>query len=272
MARKMCVQIKGGLGNQLFQIVGLLHFSRELNFDPHYEINRYLRFSNRNLSIENIAKKLEIPRLINLHRPIYFSSMKEVSEFQFSSLKHNRPITFGNVILDGYFQHPEYLKNIYHELMPILAEECQKSLVSNCDCDLDHVTLHIRRGDYLKEENLNTFGVLNDSYFINILTKHSGAHIRIASDSAVNPNIIPKNAKNVEILGPNLSPWELLSYLANPRTLVMSNSSLSWWGAHIGLFLNPELKVISPETWFKKIPAAQVLINPAWERVPAAWM
>lgn len=131
------------------------------------------------------------------------------------------------------------------------------------------VALHVRRGDYMNEANINLFGrVCTQAYFekaINILNKKvQNPHYFIFSNDIawVKKNLALEKATFVNHnLGVN--SWKDMCLMSECKHNIISNSTFSWWGAWLNnhqdkivispsRFLNNELSTdVYPDDWLK---------------------
>jgi hypothetical protein len=177
------------------------------------------------------------------------------------------------VSIDGYFQNPAYLEPNKNKILSTIIKIAQrKNGIKPCECQMIHVSVHIRRGDYLLEINAQQFGVLSDEYFNLRFSELTSHHIKVLSDSKLYEDKfkIPASSK-IEFARTDSSAWETLSEMIASDILIISNSSLSWWGAKAGTFANPEMIVISPDLWFKGHTASNQLICDDWITKKTLW-
>lgn len=179
----------------------------------------------------------------------------------------------------GYFQSYRYLLPLKDtRLNPNTLLPRQESSTGARDL-LDFgrqerpVVIHIRRGDYWRVTH--TLGVLTGHYFRRALKMVREAGIKapavLISDSEHEMrDILGYFEEPVKLLKtpPEIDPGELLAFMSHGSSHILSNSSLSWWGAVLAS--KPEA-VIAPEPWFKNPAEGQPrhLLLPNWLRCPA---
>jgi hypothetical protein len=90
--------------------------------------------------------------------------------------------------------------------------------------------LHVRRGDFTKLKD--TFGVLSSAYYASNVNNSLPVYI-CTDDEALVPEIaLATNA--IFVFGPNdLNPIQTLKFMSEATSLIMSNSTLSWWGGFL---------------------------------------
>lgn len=219
----------GQLGNQMFQYAALRGISYENGYD--YFI------PNNNLEFYKIFKI-----------PIKFGefnySVIEQSGFEFDNfLYYNCP---DNMDLYGYFQSEKYFKNVENIIKneyvfdENIYKLCHHYLKTYGGDEL--ISLHVRRGDYLKEIN---FVNLPTSYYfsaINLLPKRK---ILVFSD-------------DIEWCKTQFNTSEFVFIETNNKVIdlclmtmchyhIIANSSFSWWGS----WLSKSKQTISPSKWFQ---------------------
>ncbi len=95
----------------------------------------------------------------------------------------------------------------------------------------DHFqVLHVRRGDF---NNLkNTFGVLSPEYYARNMDRSLPTYI-CTDDEARAPDV-QLATEAISVFGPgDLNPIQTLKLMSQASSVVMSNSTLSWWGGFL---------------------------------------
>jgi hypothetical protein len=266
------VQLKGGLGNQLFQYA----MGRRLSFihkvplkldiswyqtspDRTYDLNHFniVEEIATKAEIDYLVKKADRFRLMNKFRPYYKRIyIKEQEYFRFDP---NLIKIHKDVYLEGYWQNEKYFKDIEDTIRQefTIKDKLDKENKSIADliCNNEAVSLHIRRGDYVLNPATNQIhGVcLLDYYYnsINQLTKIThNPHFFIFSDDFewVRTNLELKYPFTIVTNnGPEKSYYDLaLMSMCNYH--IIANSSFSWWGSW--LCNNPRKIVFWPHKWF----------------------
>jgi hypothetical protein len=263
------VKLIGGLGNQLFQYALGRHIAEiqntELFLDltefETYDLHKYALFG---LNVkENFATKDEINAL-----PVY----KE-KHFHFDSEFKNIP---NDILLKGYWQTEKY----FVDIRDIIREECSlKKSAEGKDKEvlqdimaLSSVSLHIRRGDYVKNTYANQILISADLEYYNQCVEHitksvDDCHFFIFSDD---PAWVKENLKlsyPVTFVDHNdaNTNYEDLRLMSFCKHNIICNSSFSWWGAWLNK--NPEKIVCAPKKWFSdetKYIDSKDLVPEAW--------
>lgn len=176
-------------------------------------------------------------------------------------------------LLIGYFQSYMWTDNekIRLNLLNIRLKKystdfmfLQQKILSD-----DPVVVHVRRGDYLKE---NEFGVLSDQYYKFALVKLADEtnikKIWLFTDSHETVlSSLPETFRSKIYVVPNdrISPSETLELMRYGSAYIIANSSFSWWGAY--LRKNQHAPVYAPMKWFKGMDDPHQLLPPDWRIV-----
>ncbi|OGF26067.1 hypothetical protein A2303_04680 [Candidatus Falkowbacteria bacterium RIFOXYB2_FULL_47_14] len=264
------VKIQGGLGNQLFQYAAGKNLATKNNTPHKLDITEYddknnqRRYRLNNFLIEeNIATREEIARY-------RISGWQKIADrlkprfqrkyIQYLGYKFNEDILKiknKNLYFDGYWQSEKYFSDMENDIrkefkLKIPLEKKFPDLLSVFD--ENSISLHIRRGDYLKEKISSIYGLLPPEYYYRALT--------VLTSKIKNPNIfvfsddIPWTKKNLTLPHSTifisrykkLEDYEELILMSRCQHNIIANSSFSWWGAWLNE--NPKKIVIAPRKWF----------------------
>lgn len=186
---------------------------------------------------------------------------------------HYTPIPYSpGMMLVGYFQSERY----FDKQLIIKAFQPNKHIQEHLNelketFDIDNaVSLHVRRGDYLKLEDHHP--VLPIEYYIAAVEQFPGREIAIFSDDTdwckqvLCQALAPYCTDAVVVKGEN----ETIDMygMARCKDHIIANSSFSWWSAYLGV--NPGRRVIVPKQWFGKAYAdvnTDDLIPEGWELI-----
>ncbi|MBQ4002662.1 MAG: alpha-1,2-fucosyltransferase, partial [Bacteroidaceae bacterium] len=162
------IKMTGGLGNQMFIYALYLRMksrypktwidlSDMVHYKVHhgYEMNRVFRLPHTEICLPQWLKKaLEF---------LFFRTILERHEH--GSLRHyDGKILWPLVYYKGFYQNLAYLEGHEEEIRRAftfdmeLASQQNKALASQIDAEPNSVSLHIRRGDYLKPEHYKAVG------------------------------------------------------------------------------------------------------------------
>lgn len=238
------IDIKGGLGNQLFQYA----YGRSL-----IKKNKKVLF---NISFfEEILKDTSRPFLLkkfNIPESIIFINKKENILTKLSKKIYSK--LSGNYNL---FQSEKYFKSIEQiirneitlkEPLSPAAQELAEQIKSNSNS----VSIHIRRGDYVANPKTNKYhGTCNLSYYeyaiLKITKLISSPVFFIFSDDI---NWVKENLKvdtAIYVSNPNLNECEELILMSYCKHNIIANSTFSWWGAWLNQ--NSNKIVMAPKQW-----------------------
>lgn len=270
------VKLIGGLGNQMFQYAlgrHLAHINHtELKLDisgfHDYKLHAY-SLGHFNI-VENFATKEEVARFQKyrrkrgkkwfLYNRLIANERKYIEEKQF----HFDPRILEikeEAYLDGYWQTEKYFKDSAHI---IRKEAIVKTTLQGKDAAVakeieatTSVMVHIRRGDYVTNEQTNEYhGTCGLDYYhkaIELMSeKVHNPHFFIFSDDHewVKNNIVLEYPVTYVDHNKADKNYEDLRLMSLCKHQIIANSSFSWWGAWLNQ--NPEKIVIAPSRWFSK--------------------
>jgi GR25 family glycosyltransferase involved in LPS biosynthesis len=248
----LSVRIKGGLGNQMFQIATLYAAAKDNNMDP-------------------IVEKVKVsPGSIS--RPTYWDTVfshvntsKSLQSYKFNIMKepnmsYNKIRVPHNVhiMMDGYFQSPKYFDNHRNVILELFKlpnnimkniEKVKNDIISKFEEIRPIVSVHVRRGDYLKLKHV--YNILDMDYYNNAMSQFNDCNFVVFSEDITwckenfkNENIYfieEQNHMNIN----DVTEMYLMSMFDHN---IIANSSFSWWGAWMNN--NPCKKVIAPKNWY----------------------
>jgi len=130
------------------------------------------------------------------------------------------------------------------------------------------VSLHVRRGDYVKNPQvLKEFGICSIDYYKRAI-KHiedsvdSPTYFVFSDDLAWVKKNLPVGEKVVYIQGENITDTEELTLMSKCKHNIIANSTFSWWGAWLNQ--NSNKIVVAPTPWFETQPYDKDLILKSW--------
>lgn len=245
----IAVNLKGGLGNILFQIAAGISFSKKINSDITFpNLISHLDYLNYDTCYN--------PKLNHSHEYLNLNLIKNLKTSPFNSqniyyypFHFIEQIPLDNSIIDGFFQSEKYFL------------DCRDLIINSFDSDLeiknyiiskygqifkDSTSIHVRRGDYLNYPDIHD--VKSQEYFkkaISILKDKCSKFIIQSDDIAWCKSIF---IGDEFIFIENEKDYIELHIMSTCKNNIISNSSFSWWGAWINN--NPNQIVIAPEKWF----------------------
>ena len=267
--------VKGGLGNQLFQLSKALEISDkfsnvEILNDARnhesirqfhlYDLIAYMKLDKIYISPLKISDSIRVslahrtrflPRYLNNFIRPFFGVVFEADNENFVTKKN----LFKSVIFNGYWQ----TENNTHRLESVLLRyitQIQPSisyLKIQKNTSSKNIVIHIRGQDYISSpENFKKIGVLDFNYYKLALTKYKSTLIKkyiiIITDDEEFARFMFPNVPHSKIIGPaTLDPIQSLKIMSQSRNLIICNSTLGWWAAALASKANST--IMMPETW-----------------------
>lgn len=262
--------LKGGLGNQLFQIFTTIAtaIKHKENFFFVYS-EKLLTGKIRSTYWNTLLKSLKKYTITNIPNNTKLYTYKEplFHYVKIPSLPNSKPN--GHIIndyeimmLDGYFQSPKYFIEEQEEIFNLInineqLEEINLELPKwvNNSC-----SIHFRLDDYLHLQNYHT--ILPVKYYINAINQlllHDNTIFDIyifnqETDKEIVDNYLnilktEFNLLNFHRINYKIEDWKQLLIMSNCKHNIIANSTFSWWGAYFNK--NHNKMVFYPsENWF----------------------
>lgn len=252
--------LKGGLGNQLFQISVVIALANEIGCEYTFVLNQFdgCRQGNPpNTYYDNVFSKLKFVKSLPKQTMQIVNEIKYGYDNLTSKINKNASI----VILNGYFQSELYFKNFKKEIKDIFTPSMgYESYLSKHTsvferfpkiCDINNCFIGVRRGDYLKYNHLhlpcqidfykNAIKLMNERYIID--------NFYILSDDLdwCKSQFIGNNYVFLENIDQD---YIQLYCMAMFNKYIISNSSFYWWGSYLSKYDNPT--IICPKYWINK--------------------
>ena len=169
-------------------------------------------------------------------------------------------------IVRGFHQDANLVKKGW----PLYEKELQDVVNANansarCRLLLDHDewtkkvnAIHIRRGDYV--ENQEVIGCLGLNYYKRALDIVEMNSNYVFSDS----EYVSRELDGIIPVAGHYSPketsaWETLALLGTANSIIMANSTLSWWAGLVGLSRGS--KVLAPKPWTRGKYFSETYLN-----------
>lgn len=286
-------ELKGGMGNQLFQYAAGIALARHLNTElkvditsldtPDVILGTYRKYALSNLlQPPAIVYANELKSIVPSGIQRYLSFIK-TNGFKIYREKyfHYNPAFWnlkGSVYLSGNFQSEKYFQPFINDVInsiqfgDIFFSEKEKDMISILKSG-ESVSVHVRRGDYVSNKIANdVLGALPLNYYEegmkHIKDMRDIKTVLIFSDdinwAKANLKFI-ENSFFMEATGANR---DLIDFcmMQNCSHNIVANSSFSWWAAYLNP--NPDKIVIAPKRWFNKAPYdTKDLIPENWIRI-----
>lgn len=278
--------LMGGLGNQMYMYAFGHIFERETGNKMLYDLT-WLDYSDNKHSQKNMLKyfnidlpiatdkdikKVLVGNTIAINqkyfslKTIYLGGKKYTKRPKNITIMKNkypndnykkifRKAKFNNLILQTMPTNVKYLNKYRQELLEkfTLREKLDaknQAMLEKIKSHKNSVSIHIRRGDYLK---YNVYNVLDINYYQEAMAKFANMedlHFFVFS------NDIPWVKKNIKFaashtfvdINDELSGYKDMWLMKHCKHNIIANSTFSWWGAWLNE--NPDKIVVEPLCWF----------------------
>jgi hypothetical protein len=302
--RALEVRLIGGLGNQLFQYAAGRYVSRHQGSQLFLNARGVYRrrggqkswIGNSGIDVgirgrpwptsfgtkmtntfRSVNSTLNSKTLLNLDPKTnhYFRSKVLGFDIELES-------TLGSVAhLEGFFQSYRYVEPVVDELrlsiLPKKRSRWFENFAQQIEESPNAVGLHVRRGDYRHAGNAS-FGLLSFDFFQNALERIQDSQlvdkVFIFSDDT---EFVKREFLGLSSTGrivhvdseSSPSSIESLVLMSQLKSLVISNSSYSWWAAALS---SANSRIIAPDKWFRGAPDPEALLFPSWQRQQSIWV
>tara|TARA_B110000858_G_scaffold141594_1_gene160699 strand:- start:6578 stop:7420 length:843 start_codon:yes stop_codon:yes gene_type:complete len=276
----ICATLRGGLGNQLFQIFACISYA--------LKYNRKFVIPYKNSHEPN-----------EIQRPVYwdtffielkpFISLVKFCDATQSSLKFHQgcfaPWSFDGDIpyhphpfkLFGFFQSHKYFIDQYENIYKLLnIEEKRNKIKEKMIINYDNtISMHFRLGDYKNIPN-GLWCILTDQYYVDSLkyiidnTQNNKWNILYFCEKEDNKIIVDRINKFEKIypsmtftkVSYDIPDWEQMLLMSCCKHHIIANSTFSWWGAYLN---KSNEKIVSyPSNWCNKFPPPLDLFPDDW--------
>lgn len=285
------VQLKGGLGNQLFQYAAALalanfHDTIVKVFVDELRAPDEVLGTNRRYVLDKLVKTPTISTLKEYNRydknllnklgPLLPTKYKSVFKDVGNGFSSNFWKTKSSILLKGNFQSYQYFRSIEQQLFLALnfsinSSNDEISELLHQITNSESLAIHIRRGDYVTNKIASDWlGVLPLKYYQEAIRtmqkKRTLSHVFVFSDDIAwaKTNLqLPYPTKYVDVSVPNkdVVEFELMKHCKHH---IIANSSFSWWAAFLNA--NPEKIVIAPKRWYNKVSIdTSTMHPPTWQ-------
>jgi len=238
--------LRGGLGNQLFQVAGGIHYAKKFNSALFVDDSALRKPPDP--ARQNWIKKIHLNDFFSTDVKIDFRKIylpQSIEDFRLSrcsSFSEEQIISASGLAprmrISGYFQNSRYIR---------IADLKNPSLNSIGN---DSAAIHIRLGDYLAHDWALPMAYYEEA--IDVMLKTGCTQIHVYSDSlTIVQQFLKDKFPTVRFEFPEseyeLNPLELLHRLSSYRRFISSNSTLAWWSSVINISKKEFL--IHPEVW-----------------------
>ena len=285
------VRITSGLGNQMFQYA--FHRALKANVpDTKIDVSEFRHRRHHNgYELERVfgivpdhASRRECDSLADQSKDLLSELRRRwlgvklnctgtlIRESELGAWFHPELLTMRNGYFQGFWQTERYFLSVARSLRAELTfkqplDDGNRRIaedIGSCNA----VSIHVRRGDYVKKRRLETVGsVCSPRYYRNAID-HVGAHVRqprffVFSDDAawVRENVKVDNAVHVDI-NTGRASFRDMQLMSLCKHNIIANSSFSWWGAWLNA--HPGKLVLAPDVWLRGESTPDV--------VPGSWL
>lgn len=272
------INFSGGLGNQMFQyafLVGmreatkdecLMDVSKYKTYKLHngFELNRIFNISARTATkdeIQKVSRYTTNYKLSRIYRKLLPNKHTEIVELMPSCPYIPNIFTQakGDLYYEGIWQNYRYFESCRDAILKEF-NYIQPLSSKNIDVKLwilskPTVSIHIRRGDYLKHKIYR--GLCGLEYYsraIRYIDNKYGTSVQYAIFSNdiewSKENVLPLlNGSSAKIIDWNtkLESYNDMRLMSYCKINILANSSFSWWGAYLNE--QPNKETIAPAKW-----------------------
>ena len=292
----ICIQLSGGLGNQMFQYACGRSLAYRHQTDLVFDMSRLHKnqggttvrqygldiFTIQGEEINEAGLRKSKPliyRIFNtlsiklrgkgIQTPVYFIETKYSDNTTIEN-------TSGNCFLSGYWQSPRYFQTIDNLIRQefIFPNKLNQENLDRLNeiKNTNSVSLHIRRTDYVNNAAYEVNGICALDYYekaIDFISKKVvhpvffifSDDIEWAKSNLQIPYLCSFISGNNE--SNSYIDMQLMSFCKNN---IIANSSFSWWGAWLNQ--NHNKIVIAPANWF----VDKILNDQTGDLIPNSWI
>jgi hypothetical protein len=236
--KRLTVELKQGLGNQLFQLAFLLYLSKKTRLQLFLKTLESPKIKHSKLEyFTTIFQKWKI----NYSDSEINTVLYENNNLCYESWDEKINILKGNIKVVGYFQRYEYVDTVYDEFVDSLTFDT--TILKKYPNISNKFFIHVRGGDYKTNPSFN---INLEDYYETCMKKNPDEQFIIfTNDVPYAKKLLP----NIEIIEEN--EVDTLFLMSKCRGCICANSTFSWWGA----YLNRNRPIYFPSVWFnvKKI-------------------
>ncbi len=268
------IRLMGGLGNQMFQYAAALGLAarqgKALMLDiSYFEADKTRPYQLCHLKVPqdidtsarlagSVSNSIAARVIRRIKRGAYHEDVYREPHFHFDPALFS--LSGVDIRLNGYFQSPRYFDKVEELLRERFQPKAPLSVTAadwaaRIAASPRSISLHVRRGDYLKAPYFAVHTALDRGYYdravdlIQDLVGGGGGEFFLFSDE---PDFIAEAFADLPcshvVRSDPTAPWEDMFLMARCRHNIIANSSYSWWGAWLNLA--EDKRVIAPARWF----------------------
>ena len=290
--------LRGGVGNQLFQLCAGLYYSlhndadvildfSEIHGNQHQGFNladckliQSKRFFDDRYSLLNLDD-LETPQGKRRELSKIWNRISNRTIIQNSSFgEDDRLDSKKNVsVISGYFQSNKYVDFLINNGFVVPQDFQPTRLSVNAEILQAYVTekapiiLHVRSGDYAK--HIKSIGIVGPEYYLGALSKikdYRDKEVMLITDDKRYAFHLMQEIK-VEATyfeeSQHLHPLELIYGLSHAKDFVIPNSSFSWWAAKLS---DQTGTIVCPKDWFREFGTPKGIRATNWDEAESSFI
>lgn len=300
MSDKIWMQLRGGIGNQLFQYSAVKWLAKKTSKQTvldarllsvekshsglitDFQLKSKVLTSSNKLTWSYLKASLDrlmLGRLFPLFPDFLSDFFKRRTHM--GSLGYDPALGSSSRVnrVKGFFQTYIYAQEFIDELRdelfliqesPWLREQSELLKSKNV------LAVHVRRGDYVPLKN--SFGILSIEYYRQALSelrdqKMDWDEVWVFSDEPKKARVLMEDfgdEHEIRFIDPpdGTNALESLVLFSRADLGVIANSTFSWWAC----FLAKEMKaVVAPDKWFLAKEDPNLLIPEGWLKVKSVW-
>lgn len=229
--------LKGGLGNQMFQISAAYALAKRNNDTYGFNFKTCQTYLQGKPSI--------------FYENSIFSNVNQIGNFNFKNYYEEKSHNFTEIeykedlLINGYFQSEKYFKDFKSEIVQLfnIQKNNIELIEKSIPFDKQITSIHVRRGDYLKNPDIHP--VCEIDYYKKSMDLFKDSIFIFISDDM---DWVKNNFKDNNII---YSPFDDeildLTLMTLCDNNIIANSTFSWWGAYLN---KKNSTVVSPNKWF----------------------
>lgn len=266
---------QGGLGNQLFQYAFLINqringfamrgdcsFYRFIKDHNGFELSRFFDIDEHVSKLDFFVFKIIYYFYCRGKEKYFYRFCYKILAYLLQPIvtEENYQEWIANERKNGYFygywDNIKWMSNIKYRINEIINFDERalsirsKEILTWISQNDDTVAIHIRRGDYLKGENIKIYGNICTMKYYKLAITHI-LSLKPNSKFIVFSNDIDYVKKNLDLpqckfidFNKGYDSWQDLYLMSRAHHNIIANSTFSWWGAFLNT--NPYKIVICP--------------------------
>ena len=275
MKNTIYVQIKAGLGNQMFQYAFgralSLRKKKELALDSKWYHKHGSKDTPRSFELDKYNIKArsatsEELRPFKTKWQLLLRKIKRRLIYKKDHVYNPKEANSDQTYFEGHWTNEKYFKEfedtIRNDFLPAHPlKDASAQVLSEIEKIIEEghipISIHVRRGDCVTNPHAAAYqGTVDTSYYdaardylFSLFPKEQCIFFVFSDDIAWAKEHIQTGAKTIYVSQPGIPDYEELYLMSRCLHHIIANSSFSWWGA----WLNPYSKkiIIAPKAWLK---------------------